>query len=281
MPAPKYRPIKALPQPTFRSIEPALAAALGVKPTLEWVEPASLCVEENYQRDLSEKSITLIRRIVANWRWSKIKPVICVRVGNRLVVIDGQHTAIAAASHGGIEKVPVMVVTAGTVKERAEAFISQNRDRLALTAVHMHYAALAAREEIAVAVDEACKLAGVTILRSSKGGHYRVGDTFATGIIRRIVGKIGVKNGAKVLRVLVAAKRAPLLAHEIAAVHQLLFDPELKGTIETFDLTTVIRSKSPDQWRAAAATALATGKADSRRGAFAEAFLAALKRRRR
>lgn len=273
----KIRPVAALPKGTLRGVEPS--ADIGKPPQLDWVEPKSLCVEEDYQRDLSQRSIGMIRRIVAGWRWSKIKPVICVRVGNRLAVIDGQHTAIAAASHGGIDKIPVMIVEAASVKERAEAFISQNRDRLALTPMHMHFAALAAGDEIAVAVDQACRKAGVTILRTGKGerGVYRVGETLAIGIIGRIVSRIGVHNGAKILKVLVDAKRAPIAAHEIAAVQQLLFDAAYKGKVDPFDLATMLRSKPMEEWRAIAWALVPTGL--SRRQALAAALFNALHKR--
>jgi hypothetical protein len=250
------------------------------KPELDWMDPRELVVEADYQRDLSAKSIGMIRRIAANWSWSKIKPAILVRVGNKLTVIDGQHTAIAAVSRGDIAKIPVMIVPAETLRERADAFLSQNRDRLALTPMHMHYAALAAGEEIAVAVAEACRKAKVTVLRNPPGaGYYKVGDTMAIGIIRRVVARIGAHQGGKVLKVLVEAKRAPLVAHEIAAVHELLFDPELKGTIEIFDLVTVIRSKSMNEWRAKAWQLVADG-GESRRQAIASAWLTALKKKR-
>jgi hypothetical protein len=233
----------------------------GARPSLEWMDPRSLVVETDYQRDLAPRSVTMIRKIVANWSWAKIKPAICVKVGNRIAVIDGQHTVIAAVSRGDIEKIPVMIVKADTVKERAAAFISQNRDRLALTPMHLHYAALAAGDEIAVAVDEACRKAKVTILRQSRGldGKYRVGETFAIGIISTIVAKVGVNAGARVLRVLVDAKRAPLSAHEIRAVRDLLFDPEYKGKFDTYDLVTLIRSRGMEDWRARAQKFIAAG----------------------
>lgn len=221
-----YRPIVALP---LTGVTPAVIES--DKPQFDWIDPAELCVEDIYQRDLSPKSLTMIRQIIANWNWAKIKPAICVRTGNRLVIIDGQHTAIAAVSHGGIPKIPVIIVDAKTVKERAAAFLSQNRDRLALTPMHMHFAAVAAGDEIAIAVAEACAKAKVIILPHPRGslGKWKVGETVAVGIISRIIAKIGVFQGARVMKVLVDAKRAPISAHEIAAVHELMFDPKYKN----------------------------------------------------
>lgn len=247
----EFRKIKALP---MRGVTPA--AAVGVEPRFEWIAPEMLFVEQAYQRGLAEHSMTMIRRIVGAWNWARIKPPVCVNVGGKLVVIDGQHTAIAAASHGGIPKIPVMIVQADTVKDRAAAFISQNRDRLALTAMHMHFAAVAAGDEIAVAAAEACAKAGVTVIRFGRGsrGVYKVGETFAVGVIQRIVKKVGVHHCARALKVLIDAKRAPLPANEIAAVAVLLFEPEWKEKkVDLFDLATVIRSKSVAEWKAVSA----------------------------
>jgi hypothetical protein len=270
----KVRQIKPL---NMRGVDPALIAT--AKPQFAWVEPGSLYVEETYQRGIAESSLTMIRKIVGRWNWAHIKPPVCVRdAKDRLVVIDGQHTAIAAMSHGGIPKVPVMIVQADTVEARAAAFISQNRDRIALTPMHMHYAALAAGEETAVAVDEACRKSGASIVRYPRGsgGIYKPGETFGVGIITRIVKVRGAHQASRVLKVLIDAKRCPLPASEIAAVSMLMFEPEYKGQIDTFDLVTVIRSKTVEQWNAVAAKVTSTGI--SRRTALAVAWKRALSR---
>jgi two-component system cell cycle response regulator CtrA len=72
-------------------------------PETRLVDPVSLVVDEKYQRGLSDRSIRLIRKIVSEWSWLAFKPPIVVEVGERLHVIDGQHTAIGAVTHGGID----------------------------------------------------------------------------------------------------------------------------------------------------------------------------------
>lgn len=268
----KLRTIQAI---NTRGIVPAVLEA--ERPKLMWVDPTTLYVEDDYQREIVSNSIWMIRKIVTNWNWAHIKAAICVRdASDRLVVIDGQHTAIAAVSHGGIDKIPVMVVEAKTVKDRAAAFISQNRDRLALTPMHIHHAAVAAGDEVAVAVAAACARVKATILRCPRGqkAKYKVGETFAVGIITRIVSRVGVHHAARVLKVLIDAKRAPLSAHEIAAVYQLLYDDKYRGKVEAFDLVTVIRSRPMDDWRARAWQLVASGTA--RREATAAVWFKAL-----
>lgn len=68
-------------------------------PAFEWVDPGTLLIDEGYQRNLSERSIKLVRKICARWDWRRFKPPVCARTERGLEVIDGQHTAIAACSH--------------------------------------------------------------------------------------------------------------------------------------------------------------------------------------
>lgn len=252
------RRIESLLPVSLRGVTPAIVAGCPT-PELAWVKPAEIYVEAEYQRNLSERSIWMIRKIVAGWRWAHVKPVICARVGDKLMALDGQHTAIAAATLG-IGTIPALIVEAPTVKERAAAFIGQNSDRINLTAAHMHFAQLAAGEEMAVAVDQACAKAGVTILRQSRGqSACKVGETYAVTILHRLVGRHGVNFLARVLRILVDAKRAPIGAVEIAAVSILLREAPYVGAFEPFNLVTIIRSAPLDRWLAMAAKKIADG----------------------
>ena len=99
------RRVGAIPTPQLTASAPA-----GRAPRFSEVDPALLLVEESYQRGLSNRSIKMIRRIVAGWSWTKFKPPVVTVTPAGLVVIDGQHTAIAAACHPQIRKLPVMVI---------------------------------------------------------------------------------------------------------------------------------------------------------------------------
>lgn len=260
---------------TMRGV--TLATVDARLPELVWVSPSDLFVESEYQRDLSEKSVAMVRRIVANWRWAHIKPVICAKVDGKLMALDGQHTAIAAATLG-VKSIPAMVVKVATVRERAEAFIGQNCDRLNLTAAHVYFASLAAGDEIAVGVSEACKKAGVKILRHPKGPvPYKIGETLTVGLIHRLVKQHGVNFAARVLKVLVDAKRAPLQASEIAAVSMLLREQPYVGKVDAGNLVTAFRSATPREWEAKAAGRMAKGA--KRRVALAEVLFAHVTRR--
>lgn len=195
--------------------------AKNAPPTLLWIKPEDLLVDESYQRNLSRKSIQLITKIVQNWNWTHLKPPIVVKDedSNEFFVIDGQHTAIAAATHPKIEKIPIMVVDAETVQERAMGFIAHNRDRVAISPQQIYHSAIQAGDVEALEIDRVCTEAGVTVLRNPPtSGKFKAGDTLALGAIKSVVRKFGAPMASAVLRCLVLAGRAPVRSDEMKAL---------------------------------------------------------------
>lgn len=244
------RSIRPLGKESIRGVEPS---KVGKKlPRFEWVNPSTLFVEEAYQRDLSGNSTTLIRKIVSRFNWSRFKPPVCVRLpesGNVLVCIDGQHTAMAAATHPEVDKIPVMVVDASDVAARAAAFVGHNKDRLALTQMAIYHAELAAGDEVAKTIDRACRAAGAKILNKAVNlrNQLPAGQTIAVGTIRALARKQGEKALTRVLRLLTLAGRGPIKADEIAAVALIL---EAAGGEARIDerLRAVVEEKSAEKW---------------------------------
>ncbi|MEP9354897.1 ParB N-terminal domain-containing protein [Xanthobacter sp. KR7-65] len=65
-----------------------------------------LVVDPEYQREMSRRGVSNVRRISENFDWSKFAPVIVAPVeGGRFAVVDGQHRTTAAMLRG-IESVP-------------------------------------------------------------------------------------------------------------------------------------------------------------------------------
>lgn len=249
------RSIRPLTRDSLRGLRPAQPR--GTSPTFEYVDPRDLYVEESYQRDVGERGIGLVRQIYAAFDWARFKPPICVRMpefDNVLVCIDGQHTAIAAASHPSIDAIPVMVVDAATVERRAAAFVGHNRDRITLTNTVIHRAEVAAGEPLAIEVAKACAAAGVTVL--VKPGDLRkaqVGDTISIGALKAIARRQGGQALERVLKVLVAAKRAPIRSGEVAAAALILAAAGKRPGIDQ-DLTRVVATSTAELWAAKAAT---------------------------
>jgi hypothetical protein len=255
------RSIRPLSRESLRGVEPAPLD--GARPVFEWVDPRDIYVEESYQREIREKGVRLVRKVVAGWSWAKYTPPVCVRLkewDEILVAIDGQHTATAAASHPGIKKIPVMIVGASALKDRGDAFVGKNRDRIGLTAPLLYRADLVRGDPIAQTVDRACRFAGAVVLEKniSLKNPTEVGATIAVGALKMIARDHGEEFLVRVLKVLVAAKRGPIKAGEISAVAVILAEHPAADA----RLRDVVASKTAEVWGAeAAAVSARTGEA--------------------
>lgn len=215
-------------------------------PEIKWMSPGELLVDEDYQRGLSDRSVTLIRRIIAGWDWARFKPPVVAETDDGIEVIDGQHTAIAAASHPDIAEIPVLVVRAESKADRAKAFVGHNKDRLGITATQMHHSAVAAGDDDALTVNQVCERAGLRILRNPPAnGHFKPKDTMAVAGIASLINRRGALGARKVLQVLADANCAPVGVTGIRAVETLLHETEFDG-IAGEDITNTLIRLGPD-----------------------------------
>ncbi|UDL95478.1 hypothetical protein LGH83_04455 [Lichenihabitans sp. PAMC28606] len=229
----------------FQDIVPANLDGVA-QPDFDLVDPIELLVDDAYQRDLGAKSLALIKRIVEGFRWSKFKPPICVRVDGRLHVVDGQHTAIACASHPWIRVIPVIVVDEPDLVERAKAFVSHARDRLSATAGQIWRAEVAAGDGEAVQVQQVCAAAGVTLLPfSPAGGAFKVRQTVALLAIKSIIARRGPDKASLVLTALADSDLAPITANAIRAADALLHEPEYAADFDVERLAASFRALGP------------------------------------
>lgn len=234
----QFRPIRKMNMP---DVIPG--GADMPEPRFERAKPEALLVDETYQRNLSERSVKLIRKIVAHWDWRTFMPPVVVKTKDGLHVIDGQHTAIAAASHPAITDIPVMVVKAEQLEDRAKTFLGRNRDRISVTANQLYYAGVSAGDETSVTIKQVCDRAGIRILKQPPGAAvFKPGDTLAIGAVSALVNRRGALRARQVLQVLGDAKLAPVPQMLIKAVEELLCNKEYTGQIEAADLTTAIRA---------------------------------------
>jgi hypothetical protein len=233
------RPIKPLSLP---GIAPA---NLGDdKPSLEWIAPTSLLVDATYQRDLSDRSMKLIKRMVGEFAWNRMKPPIVVKTGPAsLHIIDGQHTAIAAATLR-IPEIPVFVVNAVEVDERARAFVGHNTDRVTVSSFDIYRALLASGDPDAQDVDNVCRRAGVRIRLISPSSAIAEGDTAAIGVVRSLVKRRGVIPARKVLQCLVKARRKPIGASEIIAVDRIICEQHPDVDLDALTAAIVIEGSA-------------------------------------
>jgi hypothetical protein len=237
----------------LRPIEPInvsdldVGPAENVEPICMSIDPKTLFVDPLYQRSIGERGLKLIRQIVEAWDWNRFKPPACAYAeheGNTVLkVFDGQHTAIAAASHPGIGEIPVMIHEAKETAQQAAAFVGQNTGKLAVTPLQLHQAALVAGDDDAMTIDQVCSRAGVKILRFSQK-TFEPGETVAIGAIASLVEKRGAMRARLVLEVLVKAGMAPILAPQIKAVEMLMTDDEYREAITAEGLVDALK----DSW---------------------------------
>lgn len=217
------------------------------EPKFERAKPEDLLVDETYQRNLSERSVALIRKMVSRWDWRSFQPPLCVRTKLGLHIVDGQHTAIAAVTHPKIKTIPILVVDAPEVADRARAFIGRNRDRISVTTTQLHAAAVTAGDPDAVTVHQVCERAGIKILKNPPGmAVFKPGESLAVSTISALVNRRGALRARQILEVCANAKLAPVSAAIIKAVESLMVDKEYAGQIEPGDLTTFIREGGAD-----------------------------------
>jgi hypothetical protein len=238
-------------QDNVRPIVPVSVSGLtpGVPPTgmpiFETVRPTDLFVDPAYQRSIGERGLTQIRRIIEEFDWTKFKPPICAYSEHDgatvLKVLDGQHTAIAAASNPHIQEIPVMIVEAEDTIAQAKAFIGQNTQSLGVTNLQLHQAAIAAADEDALTLELTCSAANVKLLRtpnSYTGDGSR--QTIAVKQIEALIARRGRIIARQVLETIANAERGPITATHIKAAELLLTDNEYSEQITADDLTSAI-----------------------------------------
>lgn len=200
-------------------------SALGEPPSLVWIVLEELVINDAYQRHVSEKSVTLIRRMVARFDWGRVKALSVVAIGGgKYEVIDGQHTAIAAATHGGIDALPCLLTRDRDAAMRAADFVSLNRDRLAMTPMQVFFAELAAGEELAGDVDRGVRAAGGRVLKyPPPHAKFDVGDAICVAQLRALARAGGVAYVKRAVRICVEGRCAPVKAVTLKALQKLIW----------------------------------------------------------
>ena len=216
-------------------------------PMLEWLDINDLWVNPSYQRDIGPASLKLIARLVEGWDWLKLAPLLVAITENGFEVIDGQTRAAAAKLHPQITTVPCYVYDGATLPQRAEAFVSHARARVAVTPGQLHHAEVAAGVDSAVSVDVVCRAAGIRLLPFTPAfaTPYQVGDTTALGSIKAMLARRGAERTTEILRALVAAGLAPVTAQHIRAGEALCCEPEYAADFGPEQLTAALVAVGP------------------------------------
>lgn len=219
------RPVKPLIMPGVDR------ASIGEIPTLKWLPLSMLVINDDYQRSLSERSTSMIRKIVANFDWAHTKALSVIPIDDgRYEVIDGQHTAIAAASHGGLDQLPCLISPPRSVEARAAAFVGLNRDRLAMTMLQVFWAEIAAGDEIAHEVLLGVNSGGGRVLKSPPAlGRYDVGDVVAIVSLKKLADNGGPAWVKRAVSIGVRARLAPIRSNALKAFQDLVWPARDRG----------------------------------------------------
>lgn len=253
-------PLRPVLSVTIDNPAPPLAPGLddrgAPEPVVEWGDPLDLWIDDAYQRAPSEKSLKLVRKVGGGqWDWSKFTPPTVVKrevdgVEHRCL-IDGQHTAMMAASRG-IRRIPWLLVQTVDQAADAKAFVGKNRDKTGITALQEHKAAVSAGDEDALTIDQVMARAGVTLSSYAKPtGEWKAGETVSVAAIGRLIKARHALGARKVLELLVQAELAPITAKEIQAVDTLLNGEEFKGQVKPERLVELLRDDYPEVEREA------------------------------
>lgn len=174
----------------------------GPAPLMQWLAISDLCVDDNYQRAITQSGKNAVRKIAQNFNWSYFTTLLVAPVeGGKFAIIDGQHRAHAAAICG-IKEVPCQIVQADAMTQ-ATAFAAVNGAVQNITILQVYKAALYSGESWALAVKRVADGAGVTVRTTNVSCTFRQsGDTAAVGGLRKMIGKHGEKIVGLALRVL-------------------------------------------------------------------------------
>ena len=202
------------------------------EPTIEWGDPCELHVDDRYQRPISDRGRKLIKEIAGGtFSWRKYcLPIVTINPDGAKVVVDGQHTLVAAATRG-LKRVPWLLVPSVSLQDEADAFVGLNKSRTMITAMVEHRARLTAGDPEAQAVERVCRAAGVSLCLIQKSNGWKPGDSIALSAIRQLVRNRGQPGARRVLDPLVKAGLAPITADHVKAVEALLFAEEFKGLV--------------------------------------------------
>lgn len=238
------------------------------RPDVRMVRVADMQIETSYQRSLSTKSVKLIRQIITNWDWSRFKPPIVSEAdGGRYNVVDGQHTAIAAASHPQIAFLPCVVIDAQTVKQRAASFVSHNTNRVAMTSFQIFMGRAAAGDPVASDLVEIIKEErGIIPHFYPKRGDAAAGEIIGIGNLEELYRGRGRDVARRCVRVVVKSRITPAGALVFRALNLLLAREDNYASKVPDDILIEALESIEDFERAASKLAAATDMPKYRAG---------------
>jgi hypothetical protein len=224
---------------TLRRIQPIIMPIRADKviipppPKLEMIFLHQLLINDQYQRKLSTASMTLIRNIARDFKWTSYHPPIITACENTdptytfqtYELLDGQHTAIGALTNGSIKQIPCLIVDTNDLGDKAKSFVDLNVNKIRVTPIDIFWADVTRGDENAMEVYHGATSAGGKILkRAPPYGIFEEGEIKAVTVLRKIASKGGRSWVKRVVETGVKAQLAPIGAEWMRAFCLLLLD---------------------------------------------------------
>lgn len=230
------------------------ATDLGGRPDLRWLPLASLWVNEEYQRNITEDGRANIGRIIEKFSWARFTPLMVADSGDsRFAVIDGQHRFLAAVAHGGIDEVPCAIVQAPELLDQARSFLAINAHRVAVNFFQLHHAGVVAGDPDALHLRSLADTAGLKIPRNNlSGDNWRPYHLRCPKVVLELAKRHGDKPVLAALKLLVQMAEADGEAFSSkvlrGVVSLLLAAPDA----ETDRLQKILGTRTAEEWSSAA-----------------------------
>ena len=174
-------------RPIDTGSEPRVIPEEQPLPELAWVDIDGLVIDDRYQRPLGKANWSRIRKIAAEFRWSRFSPILVAPTASGgYAVVDGQHR-VHAAKICGFSRVPALIVQMDK-QEQARSFSWVNDQVTRISTFHIYKAALAAGEDWAIDCREAVEVSGCRLMTgNSSTNSKKVGEIYAIALIRHLV----------------------------------------------------------------------------------------------
>ncbi len=117
--------------------------------TFMMVNKASLCVPEEYQRDLIQQKT---RDMASDWSWFGCGVLTIANRGGVFWIVDGQHRWRAAMMRADIQNLPCLVFQSESLETEADAFLKVNSGRKPVTSLGKQRALVVSGDHNAVFV---------------------------------------------------------------------------------------------------------------------------------
>lgn len=237
-----YRKIEPLKDLKEKSRDP------GEPPESILVSPSQLVINEDYQRELSKSALKHILKMAENWDWGKFTSLSIAKTDYPDIyeVVDGQRSAIAAATNGHIKLLPALLSKSNSLKTNASNFIGINDSRIPLTRGAIYAAEIAAQDETAISVECALSETGARLLTVPPVNNiFKIGDTMSVSALKALVNKKGQPRLIRILNIAVKGEAAPITANLIKAIDVALPD-EVNDTLD-ISLQNHLKNKGTDR----------------------------------